>query len=309
MSASNPTVTVGFEHRFRPPLTSPWEPGVTVRAVTAAAWRSGTARAGFLLLALLAFAAILGPALIADGTQTLVPARRLLPPSTSHWLGTDDLGRDVLARLLLGARTSLLVAVLVGVTTVVLGVVIGMVAAGARRADGLLMRAMDGVLAFPTVLLALAVVVRLGPGLPTVLLALILGHLPVVARLVRAATLTVLAMPHVEAARAIGAGPVRIAVRHVLPSTVSPILAQGTFVAGLAVLSEASLAFLGVGADAALSWGALLRDGQRLLGVAWWIAVPAGVAISLMVLAWTLIGDGLRDALDPRSRARLPVRR
>lgn len=281
---------------------------MTARAVTAAAWRSGTARAGLVLLALLTLAAILGPALLADDVQTLVPARRLQPPSTTNWLGTDDLGRDVLVRLLLGARTSLLVALVVGVTTVMLGLVVGMVAAGVRRADGPLMRAMDGLLAFPTVLLALAVVVRLGPGLPTVLLALILGHLPVVARLVRATTLTALAMPHVEAARAIGAGPVRIAVRHVLPSTLSPILAQGTFIAGLAVLSEASLAFLGVGADPAMSWGAVLRDGQRLLGVAWWISVPAGVAISLMVLAWTLVGDGLRDALDPRSRTRLSVR-
>lgn len=305
MSASNPTVAVGLEHRFRTPIATPWSVGATTRAVVTTAWRSGATRLGVTLLAVLTLAALLAPALVAHDAHALVPSRRLLPPSPTHWLGTDDLGRDVLARLLLGARTSLVVAAVVSAASVTLGTVVGMLAASYRRADGPLMRTVDGLLAFPTVLLGIALVVRLGPGLSSVLLALTLGYLPVVARLVRAATLTVLAMPHVEAARAIGAGPLRIALRHVLPMTASPVLVHGSFVAGLAVLSEASLAFLGVGADATMSWGAVLRDGQRLLGVAWWIAVPAGVAVSLTVLAWTLVGDGLRDALDPRTRARL----
>ena len=299
--------------RSRTPLAPGWAPGwapnTTTRAVLRRAAASGTTRTGLAVLAAIALAAVLAPVLATHDPVTIDPARRLLAPSGAHWLGTDDLGRDVFARLVYGARVSLVVAAVVSLASVALGTLIGLVAATGRWTDAALMRGVDGTLALPGILVGLAVVLRLGPGLPAVLVALTLVHTPVVARLVRTTVLTTLALPHVEAARAVGARPTRVLLRHVLPTALSPLLAQWSFVAGLAVLSEASLSFLGagVGPDTP-TWGVLLRDGQRLLGVAWWVAVPAGAALTALTLACTLVGDGVRDALDPRHRARVLAR-
>jgi peptide/nickel transport system permease protein len=304
MSASSPMVEFLLRPLARRRPQVPWAPGPTVRAALRSVLRSPSARIGLLLLAVLAIAAILAPVLAVHDPGHLEPARRLLPPSRAHWLGTDDLGRDVFARLVHGGRVSLTIGFVVSIASVILGTVIGLVGSSHRGADAVLMRAVDGTMAFPGVLLALALVVRLGATMPSVLLALTLVYTPLVARLVRTTTLAAGAQPHVEAARALGAGPVRLLTRHVLGPAVSPLLAQWSFIAGLAVLSEASLSFLGasVGPDS-VSWGAVLRDGQRLLASAWWVAVPAGLALTTTVLACTLVGDGIRDALDPRSHA------
>ena len=292
--------------RSRPRWDAPWAPSPTTRAVLRDVLRSPSARLGLLLLLLLALAAAFAPVISSHDPVHLEPARRLLPPSRTHWLGTDDLGRDVFARLVHGARISLFVGLAVSAASLLVGTIVGLAASSHRGADAVVMRAVDGLMAFPGVLLAVALVVRLGANTLSVLVALTLVYTPLVARLVRTTTLAAQAQPHVEAARALGAGPVRLLTRHVLPTAISPLLAQWSFIAGLAVLSEASLSFLGasVGADA-VTWGSLLRDGQRLLTIAWWIAVPAGLALTTTVLACTLVGDGIRDALDPRWRARL----
>lgn len=303
MSASSPALDLHLQPRARPRSGVPSRPGPTTRAVVHAALRSRSAQIGLLLLLAIGLAALFAPVVATYDPMELAPDRRLLPPSRVHWLGTDDLGRDVFARLVHGARISLTVGAVVSAASIVLGTVVGLLSTGHRGADAVLMRGVDGLMAFPGVLLGIALVVRLGPTLPSVLIALTLVYTPLVARLVRTTTLVGLEQPHVEAARAIGAGPVRILTRHVLPPTISPLLAQWSFVAGLAVLSEASLSFLGasVGADA-VTWGGVLRDGQRLLVIAWWVAVPAGAVLTTTVLACTLVGDGIRDALDPRQR-------
>jgi len=292
--------------RSRSRWDASWAPSTTTRVVLRDVLRSPATRLGVLLLLLLALAATFAPVISSHDPVHLEPARRLLPPSRTHWLGTDDLGRDVFARLVHGARISLLVGLVVSAGSLLIGTIVGLAASSHRGADAVVMRAVDGLMAFPGVLLGIALVIRLGANIVSVLVALTLVYTPLVARLVRTTTLAAQAQPHVEAARALGAGPVRVLTRHVLPTAMSPLLAQWSFIAGLAVLSEASLSFLGasVGADA-MTWGSLLRDGQRLLTTAWWIAVPAGLALTTTVLACTLVGDGIRDALDPRGTARL----
>ena len=309
MCASSPRVEFLLRPRAWPRRDAAWAPSPTTRAALRNVLRSPSARLGLLLLLLLALAAAFAPVISSYDPIHLEPARRLLPPSRAHWLGTDDLGRDVFARLVHGARISLLVGLVVSAASLLVGTIVGLAASSHRRADAVVMRAVDGLMAFPGVLLGIALVVRLGANIITVLVALTLVYTPLVARLVRTTTLAAQAQPHVEAARALGAGPVRLLTRHVLPTAMSPLLAQWSFIAGLAVLSEASLSFLGasVGADA-VTWGSLLRDGQRLLTTAWWIAVPAGLALTTTVLACTLVGDAIRDALDPRGRARLRQR-
>jgi peptide/nickel transport system permease protein len=279
--------------------------GPATRAVLGSALRTPSAQVGLMVLGTFVVMAVLAPWLVVHDPSYIEPLRRLQPPSSRHWLGTDDLGRDVAARLVHGARTSMVVAGGVAVASIVLGTLIGLVAGYHRRYDELLMRGVDGLMAFPGILLGITLVVRLGPQLRSVLLALTLVYTPLVARLVRGATLMVRDQPFVEAARASGASGPRILRLHVLPNVASPLLAQWSFIAGLAVLSEASLSFLGasVGPEAS-SWGAMLRDGQRLLASAWWMAVPPGIALTSTVLACTLIGDALRDSLDPRSRRR-----
>jgi len=233
------------------------------------------------------------------------PSVRLRPPSTAHWLGTDDLGRDVFSRLIHAGRVSLVVAGSVTFASATLGALIGLLAGYYRRLDGLLMRLMDGIMAFPGVLLAIAVVVALGPRLRSVMLALALVYVPVVARLIRATTLLIRELPYVEAAHCIGLSDGRILRRYILANSLSPLIVQCTFIAAYAILAESSLSFLGASVNPETpTWGNMLRDGQRLISTAWWMAVAPGVTLFCTVLACTVLGDGLRDALDPRTRER-----
>ncbi len=293
-----PGATMPRSHSSEPTASASTAASLRPRRA-AAAWRSGATWTGAILLASLVLLAIIGPWLTGHDPTVLAPADRLQPPSSVHWLGTDDLGRDVFARLAHGARSSLAIAAAVSVLSILLGTLLGLVATLHPIVDAVTMRATDGLMAFPSVLLGLTIVVRLDATVPSVILALTLVSTPVVARLVRTQALVARAQPHVEATRALGASEPRLLLRHVLPNAISPLLAQWSFIAGLAVLAEASLAFLGAGAGAG-TWGALLRDGQAFLATAWWIAVPAGVALTATVLACTFLGDGLRDALDPR---------
>lgn len=258
-----------------------------------------------LVLAAVVVTVLIGPLLLPHSATYINPIERLQGPSGSHWLGTDDLGRDVVSRLVEGGRTSLLVGLLVMSVSAACGTLIGLVAGSYRRLDAVLMRLMDGLMAFPGVLLAIAVVISLGARLSSIVLALTLVYTPVLARVVRASTLLIRQLPYVEAAQVVGLGDARLMLRYILPNLLSPLIVQCSFVIAYAILAEASLSFLGAGIDPrAPSWGMMLRDGQRLLGPAPWLALAPGITLFVVVLACTVLGDALRDALDPRSRER-----
>jgi peptide/nickel transport system permease protein len=258
---------------------------------------------GAAILATVLAAAAAAPWLAPHDPLELAPADRLLRPASGHPFGTDEFGRDILSRVLFGARLSLLVGGLVTALAIGAGTVIGLVAGASARADRLVMRVMDGVMAFPDILLAIALMAALGPSVRNVVVALAFVYTPRIARVVRASVLVVVNQDYVEAARAIGASWRRILARHVLLNCVSPVIVQGTFVAAYAMLGEAALSFLGVGVPPETpTWGGIVAAGQVYLGQAWWISIFPGAAVILSVLALNLVGDGLRDFLDPRLR-------
>jgi peptide/nickel transport system permease protein len=233
------------------------------------------------------------------------PAVRLDGPSSDYWFGTDDLGRDVYSRAIYGARISLLVGIAVMIGATVIGSIIGLVAGYYQRIDTVLMRFMDGLEAFPSILLAIAIMATFGSATRNVILALSVVFAPNIARLVRSTTLMNRSQPYVESARAIGLGDSAILVRYIFMNSLSPLIVQATFVIAFAILAEASLSFLGAGVPPDTpTWGSMVSSGQPRLQQAWWISVFPGAFLFVTVLAFNLIGDGLRDALDPRSRKR-----
>ena len=234
--------------------------------------------------------------------QSRVAARS---PFDTAWFGTDDLGRDVFSRVVYGARVSLLVGLTVTAGAIVLGSLIGLVAGYYRRTDMVLMRIMDALEAFPSILLAIAIMATLGPATQHVILALIVVYTPNIARMVRGTTLMNREQAYVESARAIGMRDFPILRRYVFMNSLSPLIVQATFVVAFAILSEASLSFLGAGVPPETpTWGSTVSSGQPRLQQAWWISVFPGLFLFGTVLATNVIGDGLRDALDPRSRKR-----
>lgn len=224
-------------------------------------------------------------------------------PSGEHWLGTDGLGRDVLSRLLHGARISLEVASVSVLLALSVGATLGLCAGYfGGWLDEALSRLMDMLFAFPDIVLALVIMAVLRPGQWNLVLAIAVVYTPVFARVARGSALAIKQRPYVEAARALGAGHVRLMARHILPNIAAPLLVQATLSLALAILAEAALSFLGLGVEAeAPSWGSMLMDGKDLLpqGV-WWLAVFPGLAITALVLSFNVLGDGLRDALEPR---------
>ena len=265
--------------------------------------RNRLALAGAVVLTLLGVVALLGPLLVADPIEQDVRAR-LTPPNAEHPFGTDELGRDILARVVAGARISLgsgLVSVAVGLGG---GVLLGAVA-GYRggRVDLGLMALVDLMLALPAILLAITVAARLGQGLTAAMVAVGLVGLPAYARLARAATLTVKRRDFIDAARATGASDAWIVARHVLPNILTPLVVQATIGVGNAILLVSALGFLGLGAQPPTpEWGRMLSDAQRFVLDSPYIGIFPGLAISVTVLGFNLAGDGLRDALDPTSR-------
>jgi peptide/nickel transport system permease protein len=227
---------------------------------------------------------------------------RLLPPSADHLFGTDNFGRDILSRVAYGARVSLIIGALVAAIAVVLGTVSGLLTGYYRGVDSVLMRVLDGLMAFPSFLLAIALVGALGPSVRNEIIALAIAYWPRITRTVRASTLQLREGLFVEAALATGTRGLSILFRHILPNAVSPIIIQGTFVFAEAVLLDASLSFLGLGvAPPAPTWGNMLADARTYLATAPWFSIFPGLAIALTVLALNVFGDTLRDQLDPHS--------
>ena len=258
---------------------------------------------GALLVAANLLVAALAPALAPSDPLALDVKGRLRGPGPGHWLGTDDVGRDVLSRVLYGARVSVRVGGLVVALAVTAGLAVGLAAGYYRRLDGVLMRIMDGLMAFPAIILAIALMASLGPSVNNVIVALGVVYTPRIARVARGSVLVVRELPYVEAARALGASDRGILARHVLPNCLSPIIVQGTFIFALAVLGEAALSFLGVGAPPFVpSWGNILAEGRLYIQQAPWLTLFPGAAIMATILGLNLFGDGLRDLLDPKLR-------
>jgi peptide/nickel transport system permease protein len=265
--------------------------------------RRRTVLAGLLVLALIGALAVLAPLVAPHSPSRLSIVNRLKPPSQTYWFGTDEFGRDVFTRTIYAGRLSLLVGASVVALAALVGVTLGLVAGFFRRLDTPIARVIDAAMAFPDILLAIALVAALGPSLLTVIVALGIVYAPRLARVVRASTLVIRELPFVEAARALGVSTPRIMTRHVLRNLVSPILVQGTFIFAYAMLAEAGLSFLGVGVSPEVpTWGTMIAAGRQYVGQADWMTLFPGLAIVGSVLSLQLVGDGLRDLLDPRLR-------
>jgi peptide/nickel transport system permease protein len=267
--------------------------------------RNPTLTAGAVILAIMAVVALFAP-LIAGDPLLMQPAQRLRPPSAQNWLGTDSLGRDVFARLVYGARVSLLVGLSVATFAVLAGLGIGLIAGFFRTADAIFMRIMDGLMAIPAILLAIALVSLTRASILLVIIAITIPEIPRVVRLVRSVVLSVREQPFVEAAVAGGAPTWKILLRHVMPSTFPPLIVQATYICASAILIEASLSFLGAGTPPEIpTWGNMVASSRLFLSRAPWTIFAPGLALALVVLAVNLVGDGLRDRLDPRLARRM----
>jgi peptide/nickel transport system permease protein len=272
------------------------EAGVLARLV-----RNRTTMVGAVTLALVVATALLADAVATHNPTRLDPTSRLRPPSAAHLLGTDEFGRDVWSLVVHGSRVSLLVGLATTIFTSLGGVAIGLLAGYYRRLDRVLMRVMDGLMAFPAILLAIALMAARGPGVWNVILALSFVYTPRTAMLIRATVLSVRELDFVQAARALGRRDLGIAVRHILPSCVAPLLVQGSFIFAYAVLAEAILGFLGVGVPPYVpSWGNVIASGKNVIREAFWVSAFPGLALTVAGLGLNLLGDGLRDTLDPR---------
>jgi len=255
---------------------------------------------GGLLLLAMVLIAIFGPFFSADPVA-LNPIKRLKPPSEEFWFGTDYLGREVFARVIYGARISLIVGLAVAAIAVFVGLLIGLAAGYVRWLDSVIMRIMDGLMSIPGILLAIALVSLSGATLFTVVVAIVVPEIPRVVRLVRSVVLTVREEPYVEAAISVGTRIPLILFRHILPNTIAPLIVQATYICGSAMLTEAILGFIGAGIPPETpSWGNIMSEGRTYFQLSPWIIFCPGVALALTVLAVNIVGDGLRDTLDPR---------
>lgn len=258
---------------------------------------------GLAIIVVITLLAVLAPLIAPYAPGKLSIVNRLKPPSATWFFGTDEFGRDVFSRTIYAGQLSLLVGAAATALAATVGITLGLVAGFFRKADGIVSRIIDAMMAFPDILLAIALVAALGPSLATVIVALGVVYAPRLARVVRASTLVIRELPYVEAARALGVPTWRIMTRHVLRNLVSPILVQATFIFAYAMLAEAGLSFLGVGVSPEIpTWGTMIAAGRQYVGQADWMTIFPGLAIILTVLSLQLVGDGLRDLLDPRLR-------
>ncbi len=274
--------------------------------ITKAFAENKIALVGAIILIILIFVAILAPLLAPFSPDYMDPSNRLKAPSKVNYFGTDRFGRDLFTRVIYGSQISLGVGLSVVILTTVLGIILGLIAGYYRRIDEILMRILDGMMAFPSIILMITIMAILGGKLINVIIALTIVYTPRMARVVRSAVLVQKEQQYVEAARAIGASDVRITVLHILPNCVAPIIIQATMIFAYSVLSESSLSFLGVGVPPEIpSWGNILSDGKVFLHRAPWITIFPGATIAICVLALNMLGDGLRDILDPKIRKKV----
>jgi peptide/nickel transport system permease protein len=260
---------------------------------------------GVALLGALLLVALAAP-LIAGDPLAFKTVNRLRPPSAEFWFGTDNYGRSVYDRTVYGGRISLLVGASVALISVSVGLAIGVIAGYYQRLDGVIMRIMDGIMAIPAILLAIALVSLTGAGVTTVIGAIVFPEVPRVVRLVRGVVLTIRELAFVDAASASGTGGLAMLWRHILPNTMAPLIVQGSYVAASAILLEAALSFLGIGTPPSIpTWGNMIASGRGFLTIAPWMIVFPGVSLAVAVLGVNLLGDGLRDRLDPRLSRRL----
>jgi peptide/nickel transport system permease protein len=265
--------------------------------------RNGLAVAGLVIVVILLAMAIFGPVIAPykpDVTNFQLPMH---PPGPGHWLGTDELGRDLLSRILYGSQESLASGLLVVVLAMVIGVPLGLLAGYAGGwTDEIIMRVMDAWLAFPGLVLAMAIAFVLGPSLINAIIAIVVVSIPGYARITRGQAMTLKNREYVDAARAVGASPFRIMMRHILANAATPIVVVATLNVGGAILAIASLSFLGLGPPPpAPDWGAMVQEGANYLTMAPWISFFPGLAIFMAVMGFTILGDGIRDVFDPRS--------
>jgi peptide/nickel transport system permease protein len=295
MTSASPTATT----------TAPKAPTTTMGALLVFARRNPTIVIGGSLLLAMVFLAVFAPWIVGD-PLAMAPANRLRPPSAVNPFGTDHLGRDMLARTVFGARVSMIVGVSVAILSISIGLWIGLAAGYYRRVDAIVMRFMDGLMAIPGILLAIALVALTKASVWVVVVAITIPEIPRVVRLVRSVVLSVREQPYVDAAIAGGSRASRIIVRHILPATINPLIVQATYISASAILVEAGLSFLGAGVPPEIpTWGNMIAAARGRLGVAPWTIFFPGLCLALVVLAVNLLGDGLRDRLDPRIARRM----
>lgn len=265
--------------------------------------RYPTVVAGLAILAVMVAIAVFAPWLSPEDPARINPRMRLRPPSADNWFGTDHLGRDVFSRTLHGARVSLFVGFVVALASTLLGLAIGLLSGFLRRLDAVVMRVMDGLMAIPAILLAIAMISLSRSSIRTVIVAITIPEIPRVVRLVRSVVLTLREQLFVDAAISLGARLPRILAVHIMPNTLAPLVVQATYVCASAIIIEAILSFLGAGTPPDIpSWGNMMAEGRTYVLVGWWLLVFPGLFLSLVVLAVNLLGDGLRETLDPRLR-------
>jgi len=267
--------------------------------------RNPTIFVGAALLAVLIAIAIMGPWFVADPFRQ-APINRLRPPSERFWFGTDQFGRDVFSRTVHGARVSLIVGLCVAALASLIGLSIGLLCGYFRRVDGVIMRVMDGIMAIPTILLAIALITLTRPGLGIVIAAIVIPEVPRIVRVIRSVVLSIRTQPYVESAIAGGTRNTRLLVRHILPNALAPLIVQATYVCASAMLIEAGLSFLGAGVPPEIpSWGNIIAQGRTFFQIAPWTILIPGAFLAVTVLAVNMLGDGLRDRLDPRLARRM----
>ncbi len=265
-----------------------------------------TVAIGGMILLLLVLIAVFAPWLASRDPTALSPIHRTRTPSAQFWFGTDLLGRDVYARVLYGARISLVVGFSVAALCLIFGTIIGLVSGFVRWVDAIVMRVMDGLMSIPTILLAIALIALTRASLENVIAAITIAELPRVVRLVRGVTLTLREQPFVEAAVAAGASPLRVILRHIFPNTVAALTVQLTYICGLAILAEASLSFIGAGVPPSIpSWGNIMAEGRSLWQIKPHMILFPALFLSVTILSINMLGDGLRDSIDPRMAKRI----
>jgi peptide/nickel transport system permease protein len=279
-------------------------PGAIARLATFTR-RNPTIVLGGLLMAMLAGLALAAPYITGDPLK-MNPRMRFRLPGEQFWFGTDQFGRDVYARTIWGTRVSLIVGLSVAALASVLGLVVGLLCGFYKAVDGIVMRVMDGIMAIPSILLAIALITLTRPGLPIVIVAIVIPEIPRVVRLVRSVVLSLRAQPYIEAAIAGGTKTPKLLLRHIVPNTLAPLIVQATYVSASAILTEAGLSFLGVGVPPEIpSWGNIIAQGRSFFQIAPWSILIPGVFLAVMVLGVNMLGDGLRDRLDPRLARRM----